>query len=80
MSTLISGNDPYMLLALSECCSPPRRTELPQEEGTAAAYAAADEAHRAAKEASRRLAARESAEARTPRVPPTRNLNMLDVV
>jgi hypothetical protein len=58
----------------------PCRTSLPNEEGTEAARAAEEEAHRAATAAARRLASREWAEARTPRNPPTRNLNMLDLV
>ena len=53
---------------------------MPKEEGTEAARAAEEEAHRAATAAARRLASREWAEARTPRNPPTRNLNMLDLV
>ena len=49
-------------------------------EGAAEAEAAAQEAHRKALVAERRLAASEWAALRTPRAPPQRPLNLLDVV
>ena len=58
----------------------PCRTEQPQQEGTAEAEAAAEEAHRKALMAERKLAASEWAALRTPRAPPQRELDVLDVV
>lgn len=56
------------------------RTDAPREEGAAEAEAAAEEAHRKALLAERKLAASEWAALRTPRAPPQRELDILDVV